>query len=260
MGEPAIDGRKVFFLYPPSVVHDELLWEVVRNEYEVYLVKDHKRCRALLARYPDSILFVNIDAELKEEDWERYIRELTESERFADVRIGILSYNANEELARKYLMEIGVSAGFIKLSLGLQESTNIILRALEANEARGRRKYVRVKTDDAAAPARFNVKVDGEIKTGIIRDISSVGMACMFDEFVRLPERSYLRDMQLKLKGGLTTVSGVVSGVRQGEHTVYVVMFDPRSNPDARNRIRRFVHRHKQQHIEKEMQDMQVAQ
>ena len=35
-------GKKVFFLYPPSVVTDELVWEVVRNEYEVYLLKDHK--------------------------------------------------------------------------------------------------------------------------------------------------------------------------------------------------------------------------
>jgi hypothetical protein len=255
----SINGRKVFFLYPPSVVQDELIWEVVRHEYEVYLLKDHRRARALLAKYPDSILFVNIDAELTESEWEAYIRGIVGSDRYADVRVGILSYNNDEALARKYLMDIGVSAGFIKLSLGLQESINIVLRALEANEARGRRKYVRAKTFDPSYPATFNVRVHGDLKSGVIRDISSVGMACTFDEFVQLPERSYLRDIQLKLRGGLTTISGVVTGVRKEGGTVYVVMFDPRSNPDARNRIRRFVHRFLQQQIEREMSGMQVA-
>ncbi len=255
----SIQGRKVFFLYPPSVVQDELIWEVVRHEYEVYLLKDHRRARALLARYPDSILFVNIDAELKEPEWEDYIRGVVESSRYADVRVGILSYNNDEALARKYLMDIGVSAGFVKLSLGLQESTEIILRVLEANEARGRRKYVRAKTTDPASPATFNVRIGGELKSGVIRDISSVGMACSFDEFVQLPERSYLRDIQLKLRGGLTTISGVVTGARSDVGTVYVVMFDPRGSGDARTRIRRFVHRYLQQQIERETASMQVA-
>ena len=257
--DTAISGRKVFFLYPPSVVQDELLWEVVRHEYEVYLVKDHQRARALLARYPDSILFVNIDAELREPEWETYIRGIIESERYADVRVGILSYNTNEELARKYLMDIGVSAGFIKLSLGLQESTNIILRALDANEARGRRKYVRAKTDDPSSPATFNVEISGELKTGVIRDVSSVGMACTFNEFVELPERTYLRNIQLKLRGRLTTVSGFVTGIRKDNQTVYVIMFDPRSNRDSRSRIQRFVHRYLQQKVDREMAAMQVA-
>jgi hypothetical protein len=255
----ATNGRQVFFLYPPSVVQDELIWEVVRHEYEVYLLKDHRRARALLAKYPDSILFVNIDAELKEPQWEAYIRGIVGSDRYADVRVGILSYNSNEALARKYLMDVGVSAGFIKLSLGLQESIDIILRALEANEARGRRKYVRAKTVDPSYPATFNVRLYDDLKSGVIRDISSVGMACTFNELVNLPERTYLRDIQLKLRGGLTTISGVVTGIRKDGGTVYVVMFDPRSNPDARSRIRRFVHRYLQQQIDRELTGMQVA-
>lgn len=254
-----VAGRKVFFLYPPSVVQDELIWEVVRNEYEVYILKDHRRATALLARYPDSILFINIDAELKEPQWEAYIRRIVESSRYADVRIGILSYNSDEELARTYLMDIGVSAGFIRLSLGLQESSDIILRALEANEARGRRKFVRAKTDDASTPATFNVSIGGELRSGRIRDISSAGMACSFDGPVSLPDRSYLRDIQLKLKGGLTTISGVVTGRREERGTVFVVMFDPRGSGDARNRIRRFVHRHLQSRIERELSSTQVA-
>ncbi|MFP3959173.1 MAG: PilZ domain-containing protein [Spirochaetaceae bacterium] len=260
--DSAVVGRKVFFLYPPSVVQDELIWEVVRREYEVYLLREHRRARALLARYPDSILFVNIDTELEESEWESYIRGILESSRYSDVRIGILSYNNDEALARKYLMDVGVSAGFVKLSLGLKESTDIILRVLEANEARGRRKYVRAKTDDPAQPARFNMRLWADLKGGVVRDISSVGMACSFDTPVDLADRTYLRDIQLKLRGGLTTISGVVTGKRRdndGVGTIYVIMFDPRSNPEARNRIRRFVHRYLQQQIEREMAAMQVA-
>jgi hypothetical protein len=234
-------GKKVFFLYPPSVVTEELVWEVVRNEYEVYMLKDHQRLRKLLPRYDDSILFVNIDAGLSEERWEAYVREIAESSDTANVRIGILTYNKNEELARKYLMDIGVQAGFVTLSLGLEESAGIVLRMLEANEARGRRRYVRARIDDPKA-ATFNVKIHDMLCNGVVHDISSVGMACSFEPDMEVPVRSYLTDIQLRLRGQAVKVSGVVSGVRAGDKHVHVVMFDPRQGSAFRSRVRRFVH------------------
>ena len=33
-------GKKVFFLYPPSVVRDDLIKRLLEQEYEVYMLKD----------------------------------------------------------------------------------------------------------------------------------------------------------------------------------------------------------------------------
>ncbi|MFP4484458.1 MAG: PilZ domain-containing protein [Spirochaetaceae bacterium] len=249
-------GKKVFFLYPPSVVTDELVWEVVRNEYEVYLLKDHARLRKLLPRYNDSILFVNIDAGLSEEGWEEYIRDISGSPDTANVRIGILTYNRNEDLARKYLMDIGVQAGFVTLSLGLEESSGIILRMLEANEARGRRRYVRARIADPKA-ATFNVKVHDTMCRGVIHDISSVGMACSFEGNGEVSVRSYLTDMQLRLRGQTVRVSGVVSGVRSEETRVHVIIFDPRRGDAFRTRLRHFVHQQLSRSLLREMEALQ---
>ena len=62
-------------------------------------------------------------------EWEEYIKGIIGSEGTKDVRIGIVSYNENKELAEKYLMELMVPCGFIRLKLGIEESTQIILKA-----------------------------------------------------------------------------------------------------------------------------------
>lgn len=248
-------GKKVFFLYPPSVVSEELVWEVVKNEYEVYLLKDHKGLKRLLPRYNDSIVFINIDAGQSEDAWESYIRELATDPRTKDVRIGVLTYNKNEELARKYLMDLGIQAGFVTLSLGLDESAGIVLRMLEANEARGRRRYVRAQVLDRAA-ASFNVQIDGVLQSGFVQDISSVGMACSFEPDTSVPVRTYLRDMQLRLRGQAVTVSGVITGSRRSDdHNVHVVMFDPRQGDAFRTKVRRFIHRQLNRQITKELHE-----
>lgn len=245
-------GKKVFFLYPPSVVSEELVWEIVRNEYEVYMLKDHARLRKLLPRYNDAIVFINIDAGQGEESWAAYVRDLSSDPSTSNVRIGILTYNKNEELARKYLMELGVQAGFVTLSLGLEESTEIVLKMLEANEARGRRRYVRVQIDDPSR-ATFNVRVDGILRDGRIRDLSSVGMAAYFEPDQQVAVGSYLTDMQLRLRGQAVTVSGVVTGVRTEGQNIHVIMFDPRQGAAFRSKIRHYVHRELSRSLQREL-------
>jgi hypothetical protein len=150
-------------------------------------------------------------------------------------------------------MDLGVQAGFVTLSLGLEESAGIVLRMLEANEARGRRRYVRAQVLDKAA-ASFNVQVDRILQSGVVHDISSVGMACSFDPDMSVPVRTYLRDIQLRLRGQAVTVSGVVTGSRRtGDYTVHVVMFDPRQGDAFRTKVRRFIHRQLNRQITSEL-------
>lgn len=237
-----IVGRKVFFLYPHSVIQTDILEIIIENEYEVYFLRDHGKAIRVLRRFEDSILFVNLDEELSEPEWESYIQSIMKGENTGNTKIGILTYNEDPELTKKYLMELMVPCGFTRLKLGLAESTKIILTSLHANEAKGRRKFVRASTRGTER-ATFNVKVNDTTLQGLIWDISVAGMAVTLEETATLPIRTVLQDMQLKLWGSLVRVHGVVTATRSGEGGGLIVMFGTTVSKESRGKIHAFIHR-----------------
>lgn len=240
MDENKLLGRKVFILYPHSVIQEDLVYTLINNEYEVYLLKDHNRALKLLEHFRDAIIFINIDDRLNEDEWEEYIRGIMDNPRLKDVGIGILSYNNDQELKQKYLMEIGVPCGFIQLKLGIQQSTKIILAALEANEAKGRRKYVRVNCDKDEN-AQFNVRVSDTVLNGKIDDVSSIGMALHFETDPELQKNTLLEGIQLRLRSSLVNLNGVVIGFREGRPKKYVLLFSPKTSASEKEKIRRYI-------------------
>lgn len=246
-------GKKVFFLYPPSVIREDVVNRLLEEEFEIYLIKDHAKLRQSLKRYPDSLVFVNIDEGLAEKEWEQWIREIQNDDETAAVGIGILSYNSNDELRRKYLMELGIQCGFVRMKLGVEEGTRILLETLRANEAKGRRKFLRADCGKDTL-STLNVQVDGRSVHGKLRDISVVGLSCIFDTDPGLPKNSLLPDMQLKLRGVLLNTRAIVYGKRTCEDgTVYVILFAQMDDKIGKEKIRRYIQTALQAHIETEM-------
>jgi hypothetical protein len=232
-------GKKIFILYPQSVIQDELLDILIMAGFESYILHDHKRALKLLAKFPDSIIFINIDEKLPEKEWEEYVRGIMEDPRTKDCKLGILSYNTDKALMQKYLMDISVPCGYIQLKLGIKESTKIMLGALEANEARGKRRYIRVPcTEDSNASV--NIKGPSGLYFGTILDISAAGIAARFENLEDLPPNTLIRDMQLKLRGGLVLTDAVLMGKRKDN--VLIFLFDvTKMNPDHKLVIHRFI-------------------
>lgn len=251
--DPSLKGRLVVFVRPHSVVQNELLAELIRNEYAVAVLADHTRVQDLFRRFPDCIAFLNIDEGYSEPDWEALVRKIEADSSTEEARIGILSYNTDPGLSHKYLLELMVSCGFIKLSLELSESTKTILKVLEANEAKGRRQFIRVPCTKGTAS--LNVVIDGKSLNGTVVDISSVGMACVLENDPRLVARSLLKDIQLKLKGVLCQVSAVVMGSRpaDGGQVLYILLFDPHTSDEVREKIRVFLRKTLQFQLEAEL-------
>lgn len=224
-------GRKVFFLHPPPVLREHLIDVIVRNEYEVYLIEDHQRCHKLLAQYTSAILFVNIDSVLKEPIWEQFIRRMISHPPAEDVRIGVLSGHRDQDLTRKYLIDIGVQCGFVTLNLKVEQSAKILLKTLEAVQAKGKRKHVRAPAGETAT---FNVQ-EASTAAGQILDISAAGMACQFHNEVSFKLGHQFNDLQLILRGARTSTRAHVIGVRQahsegkGSPSIYVMIFDHRA-------------------------------
>lgn len=240
MADANLAGKKIFLLRPHSVIREEMLDVLIMAGYETYTVIDEKKARKLLIKFPGSIMFINIDEGLKESEWEAYIREIQENPATKESRLGIMSYNQDRVLMEKYLMEIAIPCGYIQLKLGLQESTKIILAALDANEARGQRKFIRAVCEDDIN-ATMNFKGDRGMHYGKILDISSAGIAAKVEKFEALPPNSVVHNVQLKLRGGLLMVDMILMGIRQGNRDIYIFLFDPKMNQDSKMVIYRYV-------------------
>jgi len=235
-------GKKVFFLYPPSVVRDDLITRLLEQEFEVYMLKDITTASILLRRYPDSIVYINLDIGLSEYEWEKWIRELLENPVTKTVGVGIVSYNSDDRLQKKYLLEIGIQYGFIKLKLGLEESTRILIATLKASEVKGRRKYVRANcTHDTVSS--LNIREGQKTSIGKISDISVVGFSCIIDPDPQFQKNVILHDVQLKLKASLLITEVIVFGsrVNSDQRTVYVMLFTKNLDNIAREKIRTYI-------------------
>ena len=247
--EQSAAGKKIFILYPHSVIQDELLDILIMAGFESYILYDHKRALKLLEMFPDSIMFINIDDGMNEKEWESYIMGIMENPKTKECRLGILSYNTDQQLMQKYLMEIAVPCGYIQLKLGVRESTKIMLGALEANEARGRRRSIRADCGDDLN-ATLNYRGDSGFYHGKIMDISSAGVTARMDRFDTVPLNTVLRGVQLKLRGGLFYSDMIFMGKRKDSKNIYIMLFDPKIQQENKMVIIRYIKMNLQKYID----------
>jgi hypothetical protein len=244
-------GKKIFLLYPHSVIRDEMLDILIMAGYETYTLFDEKRAVKFLIKFPDSIMFINIDEGLNEKDWELYIRAIQGSPKTKSCRLGIMSYNQDFTLMEKYLMDLAIPCGYIQLKLGLHESTKIILGALEANEARGRRNSIRADCqDDINATANFKSDSNASFCHGKILDISSAGIAAKFDNMPNYPANTILQSVQLKLRSGIIITDMIYIGPRHNDKKVQILLFDPKISTDNKLVIHRYIKQCLQKYID----------
>ena len=234
-------GKKIFFLYPPGVVKNELHTRLLEQEYETYLLNDHSAAKKILRAHPDSIVFVNIEDGMSEGDWRNWIRSLSDDPQTKDVGVGVLSMNQDDALARIYQTELGVSCGFIRLKYGSDSILHSIVETLKARDVNGRRRYIRADCRNDQF-AKINVRYDGQTTNGHLRDISVVGFSCVLDPEPHFKKNAKLSDIQLKLRGWILNTEGIVFGFREDEgQTVYVVLFTNRLDDIGRDKIRGYM-------------------
>jgi len=225
-------GKKIFFVYPPQVL-TEVVDVLARQEFEVYLSRDHAKLRRCVSAFPDSILFINLDDGLSEADWRVYIQSMRADA--PSVGIGIVTLNDNAGLREFYLMNAQVQCGFIILKIGATKTAEILAKTLEANEARGRRKFVRAVCAPGIGQCLAND--EGATIKAELTDLSSAGMAIRIEGGGSVKVGTVLRDMTITIKGQRLLVSGVVVAKRadsSGSEPVSVIMFSPGSLDEAR--------------------------
>jgi hypothetical protein len=238
---PDILGKKIFFLYPSAIIQNEVMAALVEQEFEVYAVRDHAGLRRVLKQFPDSLVFVNIDDQLPEKECEAWIRGVMNDSATTAVRIGVLSSSANEALQRKYLIAVKVRCGYTVVKTDITGALKQLLEILKSVDARGRRKYVRTTSENETL-CTINIPHDGDYIKGVIKDISAVGLSCVFSRDPGLEKNSLCHDVQIKLQSMILKIEGIVFGSRmEGGAKIYVLLFTQRTDPDVRSRIRKYV-------------------
>ncbi|MDR1899622.1 MAG: pilus assembly protein PilZ [Treponema sp.] len=246
-----LQGKKIFFLHPSAVVQNEVAAELIQQEYEVYIVRDHAALRRVLKRYPDSIVFADIDERMSGQDWEAWIRGVMGEN--PGIGVGILSVNDDESLQRKYINMVRVRCGFTVLRADLKASINQILGILRAVDARGRRKYIRATSENEALTT-INLPLNGTFVNGVIKDISVVGLSCAFTDDPGLAKNVLFKDIQVKLQSMLLKVEGIVFGSRMdGLTKIYVILFTNRIDPEAQAKIRKYIQTNMQAKMDAEL-------
>jgi hypothetical protein len=237
--ETEVSGKKIFFLYPNATVQNQVISELTQNEYEVYISKKHSRLIHVLKKYPDSIVFINIDEEIDENEWGLWISSLKDT--LPDTNIGVFSSSTEEEKREKYLKNPKITCGYTALKLDMSKAIVKILETLERINAKGRRKYLRASTERETT-ATLNLPRQGEILNGIIKDISVVGVSCVFKEDPEFSKNTLLRDIQIRLQTMLLKVEAIVFGSRiDGDQKIYVLIFTQRTDPDVKVKIRKYI-------------------
>jgi hypothetical protein len=251
-GPADILGKRIFFLYPPATVQNQVMGELVQQEYEIYTVKDHVKLRAALKKYPDSVVFVSICDQLPDPECEAWIKAVKADAVTAKVWFGVISAVDDKALQQKYGETLRCGFFPIKTSQIVQLIKQM-LEFLKALDAKGRRKFIRAASDDDPS-ATVNLPVNDRFVQGHIKDISVVGFSCAFPEDPELQKNSLFNDIQIKLQTTILKAEGIIFGSRlDGANKVYVILFTQRINPEVHTKIRLYIQQNLQAKLDKEL-------
>jgi len=251
---PEFTGKKIFFLYPTVAVENKVIAELVQQEYEVYTAKNKDTIRRVLRDYHGSIVFVDINEQMKETEWETWITAVKNAPDTKETAIGIVTSNDDEQLKRKYLLTIKV-CGYTVLKFDLDKAIIHLIEVLQALNAKGRRKFLRATTTKESN-VTLNLPYNGKFINGQIRDISVVGISCILDGNPEIPKNTLIKDIQLKLQSSIIKIEGIVFGTRsegEGYEMNYVLLFTQRIDPDVRTKIRKYIQHNLQSRMDIEL-------
>ncbi len=230
-----IYGRKIFFINPSNSVQREIIQNLHKKEFEVYIIENYRDAKNVLRLNPDSILFINIDAQLTVAGWFNFIRSFDKEDALKSIIVYVISEKIKPhdiEIFSKFSEAEDTVLDFSKGTLPLSEAIDKIL---EKKNAKGKRQYIRINLlhdKDASLFWNHGSKMH-QLK---LIDLSSVGMA------VRIPEslkkisvaKNYLIDtMTLRLGSRQVVVGAIIFAIKETPHGTEWVLLLPAHTPTA---------------------------
>lgn len=213
-----IFGKKVFFLYPSFTFQSLVIDRLRTLEYEVYILNDYKIVKNILLKNPDSLLYINIDANFNANAWINFIQSIEDSaERYGNCKIGIFSEKTPPDTVKRFDKEILHEADNITLSYDWDENFHAVVKLLDKHETKGMRQYVRTTCKKDGTAEVFWVERDRMFKFKLI-DISSTGLAVKIPEKMaaQLHPGQLLKDISLMLRGTVFKINASIFALKPG--------------------------------------------
>ncbi len=241
--ENPLFGRKIFFVSPSYIMEKYLIEKLRQNEYEAYILKDIKKVKNVLAKYPDSMCFVNIDEEFSYSAWFNFMKSFQDSQAISGIYLGIITDSATWEDKDKFIMNVKLPGGFNQFDKTEKFLSNFI-KILDLNGAKGRRKYLRLDTRGADDVSGYMTS-QGKLYSINVKDISSVGFAITYkQEIIDLFQKNTLiRDLCISVGRKSMVCSCIVFNTQPNpDGTAMSVLMLTNENPEeTKTYIRNFI-------------------
>ncbi|WP_308510139.1 hypothetical protein [uncultured Treponema sp.] len=237
-------GRKIFFLNPAYAIKKDIISSLRKKEYEVYIIESFRDAKNLLRKNPDSVLFINIDAQLSIGAWFNFLRSFDKEESLKTIQATVISEKIKPNEIELFSKFSDSENSVIDFSDGIEKVSERIQNILTKTNAKGRRQYIRANLmhdKDAALFWNHGSKMH-QLK---LFDLSSVGMAVKIPaglESLIIAKNYILQDVTIRLGTKQVVTEAVVFAVKKTEQgTIWVLLLAPQTSAAVKNEIRRYV-------------------
>lgn len=239
-----IFGRKIFFLNPAYPVKKEIMSRLQAQEYEVYTIESYREAKPLLRKNPNSLLFVNIDAQLTHAAWFNYIRTYDRDDILATIKICVISERIKASDVAIFNKFVNMVSDVIEFTEGIEGVAKQIQKILDETNAKGKRQYVRANlTHDKDASLFWNH--GSKMHQLKLLDLSSVGMAVKCPSVLEnqiIAKNFLLQDVTMRLGPKQMVVEAVIYGIKSTpEGTLWILLLLPSTPPSIKEEIRTYV-------------------
>ena len=239
-----IFGRKIFFLNPAYPVKKEIMSRLQAQEYEVYTIESYREAKPLLRKNPNSLLFVNIDAQLTHAAWFNYIRTYDRADILATIKICVISERIKASDVAIFNKFVNMVSDVIEFNEGIEGVAKQIQKILDETNAKGKRQYVRANlTHDKDASLFWNH--GSKMHQLKLLDLSSVGMAVKCPAVLEnqiIAKNFLLQDVTMRLGPKQMVVEAVIYGIKSTpEGTLWILLLLPSTPPSIKEEIRTYV-------------------
>lgn len=241
--DKSIYGRKVFFVNTTVSFETSVINRLRLMEYEVYAIDDYRKAKPLLRKNADSICFFFIESQLTLKGWHNFLKSFEEENVFKSLDMGIFMSELPDDKKQNFLSDLQYDAGLFDLHKDSEELFHEIVKAIDAQGAKGLRKYVRANCLNESQADLLWLKDNRMFKLKII-DISSVGIAAKLS--TRQADAVFINqiieNVTLNLKSVQVSVDIKISAIKDaGDFLLVVIMFTASTTPNAINKIRGYI-------------------
>lgn len=237
-----IFGRKIFFINPAYAVRNDIIKDLQNKEYEIYVIDNYHEAKNLLRLNQNSLLFINVDAQLPVSSWYNYIRSYEKEEVLRTIHITIMSERIKQSDRILFENAPECQGGVLNINNGTEIIAREIQAILDKTNAKGKRQYIRANLfydRDASLFWNYGQKMH-QLK---LLDISSVGMAVKVPAQISnlVTKNTVLRDVTLKLGTKQFLVEAVVFAIKQENDMTNWILLLSKTSTQIKETIRAYI-------------------